>query len=101
MAEQPEQPALEHEIPCQEHTALNKDGSCKGHPKCAAGLARKEARKAVTKAATAALRAEKKAAKVAKTALRFTPSARCAPGSVSLAQTNFDARYSRFLSASP
>jgi hypothetical protein len=85
-----------HEIPCSDHAKLNKDGSCKGHPKCAAGLARKEARKTLTKAEAAELRAEKKAAKVAKTALRFTPSARCTPGSANLAQTNFDARYSGF-----
>ena len=65
-----------HEIPCSDHAKLNKDGSCKGHPKCAAGLARKEAHKTLTKAEAAELRAEKKAAKVAKTALRFTPSPR-------------------------
>jgi hypothetical protein len=85
--------ATELEIPCSEHEKLNKDGSCKGQPQCPAGLARKLARKAQVKARSSELRAEKRgAAKVAKTALRFTPSSGSRTGALDLSQANFDAR---------
>jgi hypothetical protein len=86
----------EPDIPCcLEHGKQNKDGSCKGHPQCVAGLAIKAARKSQSQARAAELRAEKRAAKVAKTAHRFTPSSRSMLGTPNLAVTNFDARYFR------